>query len=169
MPTELPGSTGLCASLSHTHYWYEVVIALLVLKVPAFEVLPFSILKCKAILVVYFVQKGARMTAAILIVGVCVCVCVLSSHLSWTSDMWTRQPGSHRISPPFSCDACLPFSSREGFNHPFPSSIVKSNFVYPRNNRFPLVGHDARKNPTSCDCAKIRTHVPMSEGFEVTN
>ena len=25
------------ASLSHTHYWYEVVISLLVLKVPAME------------------------------------------------------------------------------------------------------------------------------------
>ena len=25
-----------------------------------------------------------------------------------------------------------------------------------------------RKNPTSCDCTEIRTHVPTSEGFEVT-
>ena len=30
-----------------------------------------------------------------------------------------------------------------------------------------LVGHDARKNPSSCDCTEIRTHVPTSEGFEV--
>ena len=27
-------------------------------------------------------------------------------------------------------------------NRPFPSSTVKSNFVYPRINRSPLVGHD---------------------------
>ena len=26
-----------------------------------------------------------------------------------------------------------------------------------------------RKNPSSCDSTKIRTHVPTSEGFEVTN
>ena len=34
--------------------------------------------------------------------------------------------------------------SREGFSHPFPSSTMKSNFVYPRINRSPLVGHDAQ-------------------------
>ena len=27
---------------------------------------------------------------------VCVCVCVLSSHLFWTSGLWTHQPESHR-------------------------------------------------------------------------
>ena len=70
---------------------------------------------------------------------------------------------SHRISPP-----TLIFS-REGFSRPFPSSTAKSNFLYPRNNRSPLVGHDVRKNPTSCDRAEIRTHVPTSEGFEVAN
>ena len=48
--------------------------------------------------------------------------------------------------------------SIEGFSHPFPSSTVKSNFVY-------LV----RKNPRSCYCDEIRTLVPTSEGFEVTN
>ena len=26
-----------------------------------------------------------------------------------------------------------------------------------------------RKNPSSCDSTEIRTYVPMSEGFEVTN
>ena len=54
-------------------------------------------------------------------------------------------------------------------SRPFPSSTVKSNFVYPRNNRSPHVGHDMRKNPSSFDCAEIRTHVPTSKGFEVTN
>ena len=61
------------------------------------------------------------------------------------------------------------FLSREGFSRPFPSSTVKSNFVYARHNRFPLVGHDVRENPSSCDCTEIRTHVATSEGFEVTN
>ena len=32
--------------------------------------------------------------------------------------------------------------SREGFSRPFPSSTVKSNFVYPRTNRPPLVSHE---------------------------
>ena len=36
---------------------------------------------------------------------------------------------------------CLPlFLLREGFSRPFPSSVVKSNFVYPRINRSPFVG-----------------------------
>ena len=63
---------------------------------------------------------------------------------------------------------------------PFLSLVnsVKSNFVYPRINCSPLlVGYDfylfislfVRKNPTSCDCTEIRTHVPTSEGFEVAN
>ena len=37
---------------------------------------------------------------------------------------------------------CLPyFFSREGFGHPFPSSTLKSNVLYPRINRSPLVGY----------------------------
>ena len=37
---------------------------------------------------------------------------------------------------------CLPqFLSREGFICSVPSSSVKLNFVYPRVNRSPLVGH----------------------------
>ena len=27
---------------------------------------------------------------------VCVCVCVFSSHLFWTSGLWKYQPGSHK-------------------------------------------------------------------------
>ena len=52
----------------------------------------------------------------------------------------------------------------------FPSSTVKSNFVYSRINR-PLVGHFffVKENLTSCDVTEIRTRVPTSEGFEVTN
>ena len=37
---------------------------------------------------------------------------------------------------------CMPlFFSREGFSRSFPSSTVKSNFVYQRFNRSPLVKH----------------------------
>ena len=59
------------------------------------------------------------------------------------------------FSPPFFCGACVNFLSREGFSHPFPSSTVKSNFVYPRrSNRSPLVGRDVRENPSLCDHTK---------------
>ena len=55
-----------------------------------------------------------------------VCVCVLSSHLFWTSGLWTYQPGSHRggrphrISPPSFCGACLNFSREKDSAVPFP-------------------------------------------------
>ena len=46
---------------------------------------------------------------------------------------------------------------------------VLTNTVY----RSPLVGifffFFVRKSPSSCDCIGIRTHIPTSEGFEVTN
>ena len=76
---------------------------------------------------------------------VSVCVCVLSSHLFWTPDLWTHQPGSHRrkVTQNLSTflQRCLPkFFSREGFSCSFPSSTLKSNFVYPRVDRSPLVG-----------------------------
>ena len=78
---------------------------------------------------------------------------------------------SHKISPPPSfCGTVLALISHREKDStvPFPSSTVKSNSVYPRNNRSPL-GHNVRKNHSSCDCAEIPTHVPTSEGFEVTN
>ena len=34
---------------------------------------------------------------------------------------------------------------------------------------FRYVSFFVRKNSSSCDCTDIRTHVPTSEGFEVTN
>ena len=84
-------------------------------------------------------------------------------------DVWTHQPGSHRrnVALEFVCfflhrpsaGACLHFLSRERISRPFPSLTVKSNFVYPRHNRSPLVGHDVIKNPSSCDRAEIRFHV----------
>ena len=95
-------------------------------------------------------------------------------HLSVS--MWTHQTGSHRrkatqdfFSHHPSAVLALISLSRGRFSRYFPSSTVKSNFVYPRhNNRSPLVGHDVREKPSSCDCAKVRTHVPTSEGFELT-
>ena len=57
---------------------------------------------------------------------------------------WMYQPGSHRrkVIQDFSSTfllRCVPqFFSREGFSHSFPSSNVKSNFVYSRFNRSPL-------------------------------
>ena len=55
------------------------------------------------------------------------------------------------------------FSCGARFSRPFPSSTVKSSFVYPRHNCSPLVGHDVRENSSSCGCVKIRTHVPYRQ------
>ena len=85
-------------------------------------------------------------------------ICVFPPPFFLKSDLWTHQPGSHRrkVTQDFSTFLlrCLPsFLSREGFSRPFPSSTVKSNFVYPRINCPPLVGHYffcfffVRKNP----------------------
>ena len=70
-------------------------------------------------------------------VCVCVCVCFLPIHSGHPSSLdvpagVTNTGGrSHRIYHPLSfCGACLSFFSREGFSHSFPSSTVKSNFVY---------------------------------------
>ena len=62
-----------------------------------------------------------------------VCVCFLPIH---SGHQWTYQPGSHRrkvtqdFSSTFFLRCVLLFFSREGFSHSFPSSTVKSNFVY---------------------------------------
>ena len=63
-----------------------------------------------------------------------VCVCVFSSHSFWTSmDVpagVTQEEGNTGFSIHL-LSAVLPsFFSREGFSHSFPSSTVKSNFVY---------------------------------------
>ena len=77
---------------------------------------------------------------------VCVCVCFLPIH-SGHQVRWTYQPGSYRrkVTQDFSSTfflRCMPsFFSREGFSHSFPSSTMKSNFVYLGFNRSPPVGH----------------------------
>ena len=68
-----------------------------------------------------------------------VCVCVLSSHLFWTSDLWTHhQPGSHRRNVTqdlytFLLRCFSYFLPREGFSYPFPSSTVKSDYCVRTN------------------------------------
>ena len=63
------------------------------------------------------------------------CVCFLPIH-SGHQVRWTYQPRSHRrkVIQDFSSTfflRCVPqFFSREVFSHSFPSSTVKSNFVY---------------------------------------
>ena len=61
--------------------------------------------------------------------GVSVCVCLA---IPFILDVrFVDVPtGSHKISPPSFCGACLNFFSREGFRRSVPSSTVKSNFVY---------------------------------------
>ena len=64
-----------------------------------------------------------------------VCLCFLPIH-SGHQVRGTYQPGSHRrkVTQDFPSTfflRCVPsFFSREGFSHSFPSSTVKSNFVY---------------------------------------
>ena len=93
LPSQITMDQLIFASLSHTHYWYEVGM----LTVPAECFVP--------------VHSGHQVR-------------------------WTYQPRSHRrkvtqdFSPTFFL-RCVPYCfSREGFSHSFPSSTVKSNFVY---------------------------------------
>ena len=75
-----------------------------------------------------------------------VCVCFLPIH-SGHQVRWTYQPGSHRrkVTQDFSSTfflRCVPsFFSREEFSHSFPSSTVKSNFVYKRFTNDLIVLH----------------------------
>ena len=52
------------------------------------------------------------------------CLCVLPSHLFWTSGLWTYQPGSHMISSPSFCCACLIFSREKDSALPLPRREV---------------------------------------------
>ena len=85
-----------------------------------------------------------------------------------------------RICPPSFCGACLNFSREKDSAVPFPhrplSRILWANDFIVFHL---LVGSFVcvcvcvcvciRKNPSSCDDTEIRTHVPTSDGFEVTN
>ena len=103
---------------------------------------------------------------------------------------WSRDVGSAvspRVAPPI-----FRLRSEFGFLH-LPSAMLASTFLAKRIQPFlslidrevefrpPLVGYFyfifilfylfifVRKNPRPCDCTEIRTHVPTSEGLEVTN
>ena len=82
---------------------------------------------------------------------------------------------SHRICPPSSCSACLNFyrekdsavdrnaevsaSTNQSLSHSHSSILLLLLFIY-------LFWGGG--NPRSYDCTEIQTHVPTSEGFEVT-
>ena len=98
-------------------------------------------------------------------------VCVFSSHLFWTSSSLdvpagvTQEEGhtGFLIHLPPAVHAFI--LSREGFSRSFPSSTVKSNFVYSRINPSPFVGHFfiyflVRKNTS---VTGILTHVPTRQ------
>ena len=70
------------------------------------------------------------------VVCVCVCVCVFSSHSFWTSSSLDVPAGVTQVEGHtgffihlLSAVRALIFSG-EGFSHSFPSSTVKSNFVF---------------------------------------
>ena len=92
----------------------------------------------------------------------CVCVCFLPIN-SGHQVRWTYQPGFFIHLP--SAVRALMFLAK-GIHHSFPSSTVKSNFVYQQFNRSPLVGHFifilfyfSQKNPVYRD----RTHIPTCQ------
>ena len=59
-----------------------------------------------------------------------VCVCVMSSHLFWTSGLWTYQPGSHR--------------RKEGFFH-LPCVVLALTFLARKIQPFrSLVDHEVK-------------------------
>ena len=107
-------------------------------------------------------------------VCVCVCVCCHPIYSGRQACGRTSQGHTEFLIHLTSAVLALIFIARRVQPGSFPSSTVKSNFVYLRINRSPL-GHlslflfGVSTSPSSCDCTEIRTHVPTSEGFEVAN
>ena len=99
---------------------------------PPRHVSVMSRMLCRPLLGTLSAQQIER---PLLLKGECVCVCFLPIY-SGHQVRWTYQPGSRRrkITLDFSSTfllRCVPlFFSREGFNHSFPSSTVRSNFVF---------------------------------------
>ena len=82
----------------------------------------------------HITAQSGPVILVILCVCVCVCVCFLPIN-SGHQVRWTYQPGSHRrkVTQDFSSTfrgACLNFSREKDSAYSFPSSTVKSNFVY---------------------------------------
>ena len=113
---------------------------------------------------------------------------LLLSHLFQTAEytfrfnMWTQQPELHRRKATQEFVSIyiyiyiyqyiyifftflLRFLSRERLSRSFPSSTVKSRFVYPRHNRSPLVGHDVRESSSGVTPSRFEL---MSQGQNVS-
>ena len=114
LPWQVTMDQLICASLSHTDYWYEVGI----LKVAIYGVLLFST-RYQYIFIFRLLDDCAENT------GVCVCVCV-SCHPVYSVRQTCGRTSrghtgrSHRISPPFFCGACLNFYREKDSAVPFP-------------------------------------------------
>ena len=130
------------ASLSHTHYWYEVGM---LKDCTRYNTVLYTVLLLSMLFYSSLMKK--MRVQVLLLIQYSVCVCFLPIHSGRHQDRWTYQPGSHRrkVTQDFSSTfflRCVPsFFSREGFSLSLPSSTVKSNFVYLRFNRSPPVGH----------------------------
>ena len=78
-------------------------------------------------------RGGYHVNAVRYYFNLCV-LCVFSSHLFWTSmDVpagVTQEKGNTEFSIHLLSAVLALIFSREGFSHSFPSSTVKSNFVY---------------------------------------
>ena len=110
---------------------------------------------------------------------VCVFVCchpIYSGLQTCGCTSWGHTGGrSQSISPPSSCGACLNFYREKDSAVPFPRRPCSRTLC----TRELIVLHlllgmifffvCVRKSPDSWDCTETRTHVPTSEGFEVTN
>ena len=93
-----------------------------------------------AILDTIFMMSAVEVEFVVVVIPYAVCV----KNISLDTFVRTLQPGhnSRKATHPPHCGTCLRFLSREGFSPPFPSSTLKSNFVYPRQiSRSPRVGH----------------------------
>ena len=127
--------------------------------------------------------------AAKVTMTMCVCVCCVV--IPFILDVGfvavpRYQPGSHRggklsrISLPSFCGACLNFYREKDLAIHFPRRLWSRILCTHELIVLHLLGiyfyflsiyifSFVRKNTRSCDCTESRTHVPTSEGFEVTN
>ena len=111
------------------------------------------------------------------------CVCVLCCHPIYSGRQVCERSSrghiegrSHRISPPSFCGAyCLNFSREKDSAIPFPRRpwsrflCTIDLIVLPLLGIYIYLVYFMRQNPSSCEDTEIRTHIPTSEGFEVTN
>ena len=90
---------------------------------------------------------------------------VLSSHLFWTSDVWTRTSRgrtggrSHIVCPPSLCGSCLNFYREEDSATPFPrrpGSRILCTHELIVLHLLGMIFFFGRKNPSSCDPPEIR-------------